>query len=133
MYQMKYAEKVNKKLVNMMFGGLVVFSIFLTIAALHQGTAFMYQEFMGLLYGGIFLVTVMNFDKVIHRRCERVAFQLEASRREKFYLLFICLGLFAILYIYYVGQAETWITPLEWIKNQVDSEELCRNELFSHS
>jgi hypothetical protein len=29
---------------------------------------------MGLLYGGIFLVAVMNFDKVIHRRCEKVAF-----------------------------------------------------------
>ena len=74
MYKMKYAEKVNKQSVYMMFGGLIVFSVILMIAAIHQGTAFLYQEFMGLLYGGIFLVAVMNFDKAIHRRCEKVAF-----------------------------------------------------------
>ena len=116
MYQMKYAEKVNKQIVCIMFAGLLVFTLFLLLAAIHQGTTFLYQEFMGLLYGGIFLVAVLNFDKVIHRKCEKVAFQLETSRREKFYLLFVCLGLFSLLYIYYVGQTETWITPLEWVK-----------------
>jgi hypothetical protein len=117
---MKYAEKVNKQLVYIMFGGIIVFSLFLMLAAIHHGTAFLYQEFMGLLYGGIFLVAVMNFDKAIHRSCEKVAFQLETSRRDKFYLLFLCLGLFVLLYIYYVGQTETWITPLEWMKYSYD-------------
>ena len=88
---------------------------------------------MGLLYGGIFLVAVMNFDKVIHRRCEKVAFQLETSRRDKFYLLFICFGLYTLLSVYYVGQSETWITPLEWMKNSGTEEQKCRDELFRHS
>jgi hypothetical protein len=39
---MKYAEKVNKQLVYTMFGGLLVFSLFLMIAAIHQGTTFLY-------------------------------------------------------------------------------------------
>ncbi len=35
MYKMKYSEKVNKQLVYTMFGGVLVFSIFLMIAAIH--------------------------------------------------------------------------------------------------
>jgi hypothetical protein len=116
-----------------MFGGLSVFAVFLLLAAIHQGTAFLYQEFLGGLYGLIFLVAVLNFDKGIHRRCEKVAFQLETSRRDKFYLLFTCLGLFVLLYMYYVGQTETWITPLEWMKSSVEEEQKCRDELFRHS
>ena len=74
MYKMKYAENVNKPVVYVLFGLTALFSVFLVIGALHQGTAFLYQEFMGLLYGIIFLVFVMNFDKTIHRKCEKIGF-----------------------------------------------------------
>ena len=42
MYKMKYAEKVNKPVVYVLFGLTALFSVFLVIGALHQGTAFLY-------------------------------------------------------------------------------------------
>jgi hypothetical protein len=42
MYQMKYADRVNKSKVYAMFGGLIAFAIFLIIASLHSGTTFLY-------------------------------------------------------------------------------------------
>ena len=88
---------------------------------------------MGVLYGTIFLVFVMNFDKNIHRYCEKLGFQLETSRIQKFYMLFTCIGLFVALGIYYSGQKESWIMPLDWIKNSTDKEIECRDDLFRHS
>ena len=35
MYQMKYAEKVNKQLVYILFGGVFLFSVFMLLAAIH--------------------------------------------------------------------------------------------------
>lgn len=104
MYRLKYAEPpVNKRLAYAMFGAVFIFGLWVVIAGLHQGTAYLYQEFLGLLYGSIFLVLTLNFDKEIHRQCEKIGFELEPSRKQKFYLFFVCLGLFVGLLIQYLG------------------------------
>ena len=58
---------------------------------------------MGLLYGIVFLVLVINFDKSIHRQCEKTGFELEPSRKYKFYLFFLCIGLMVAISIYYMS------------------------------
>jgi hypothetical protein len=103
------------------------------IAALHQGTTFIYQEFMGLLYGLLFLVFTLTFDSSIHRYCELTGFQLEPSKKYKFYLFFLCLGLFSILLVYYSEECEDWITPKMWLDNTIDQEKVCLELLYHHS
>lgn len=86
-------------------------------AGLYQGTAFLYQELIGLLYGFLFLVLVMNFDTSIHSLCEKIGFQVETSRKYKFYLFFLCIGLYVPLSIYYGDQANEWVSPVIWLDN----------------
>jgi PAP2 superfamily len=63
MYRMKYADPpVNKKIVAVLISVLVVFGVWVIISSLHQGTSYLYQNFMGLLYGIMLLVLVINFD-----------------------------------------------------------------------
>jgi len=88
---------------------------------------------MGLLYGIMFLVLVMNFDKSIHRQCEKTGFELEPSRKYKFYLFFLCIGLMSAISIYYMSQSDYWITPLSWILNMTDTEVECAEKLVMHS
>ena len=76
MYRMKYNDRVNICEVITLLTYLGIFGILVVIAALHQGTTFLYQEMMGLLYGILFLVVVMNLDTAIHRLCEKTAFTL---------------------------------------------------------
>jgi hypothetical protein len=103
------------------------------IAALHQGTSFLYQEIMGLLYGLMFLVLVLNFDSSIHHLCEKIGFVVETSRKYKFYLFFLCIGLYVPLFIYYLQQCEDWISPIIWIDNSTHPEERCFKDLYNHS
>jgi len=74
MYCMKYAEKVNTLLVNLLFFILFLISCLITIAGLYTGTIFIYQNVIGLLYGLIYLVLCMNFDTEIHKMCEKTGF-----------------------------------------------------------
>ena len=134
MYRMKYADPpINKTIVNILFGSLALFGTWVVIGALHQGTTYLYQELMGLLYGGIFLVLVMNFDKSIHRQCEKTGFELEVSRKYKFYLFFLCIGLMTAISIYYLSLIESWITHLIWLENMTDTEKYCEVELAKYS
>lgn len=111
MYRMKYVAKVNKVEVGICFGLLSLFGILVVLGGLHQGTTFLYQEIMGLLYGIMFLVFVLNFDSTIHGLCEKTGFTAETSRKYKFYLFFVCLGVFSVTLIYYMQQADEWISP----------------------
>lgn len=74
MYCMKYAEKVNYLLVAILFGGLGLTGIWIVISGLYEGTIFIYQNVIGMLYGLIYLVLCMNFDTEIHRMCEKTGF-----------------------------------------------------------
>jgi hypothetical protein len=66
---------------------------------------------MGFLYGGMVLVISMNFDTSIHLLCEKIGFIIETSRKYKFYLFFLCLGLFVPVLIYYLQMCDEWISP----------------------
>ena len=71
---MKYSEKINYKQVYSMFGVLGLITVWIIIAGLYTGTIFIYQNIIGMLYGLIYLVFCLNFDKEIHRMCEKTGF-----------------------------------------------------------
>lgn len=98
---MKYAEKVNYVIVTLLFSLITLVGLWLIIGGLYCGTNYIYQNVIGSLYGFIYLVLCLNFDREIHRLCEKIGFIVQTSRRYKFYLFFTCLGLFILILIYY--------------------------------
>jgi hypothetical protein len=62
MYRMKYTDRINYALVYTLFFLLFLVGVLVVIAGLHQGTVFLYQEFMGLLYGIMVVVLALNLD-----------------------------------------------------------------------
>ena len=74
MYCMKYAEKVRVNIVAFLFSLLVLFSVWIVIAGLYTGAIFIYQNVIGMLYGLIYLVLCLNFDREIHKLCEKTGF-----------------------------------------------------------
>ena len=117
MYCMKYAETVNYSLVRTLFLLLVLMSAWIVIGALYSGTIFIYQNTIGMLYGLIYLVLCLNFDKEIHRMCEKTGFIVQSSRKYKFYLFFLCIGLFVTCLVYYTCEVDAWSMPQTWVIN----------------
>ena len=111
MYCMKYAENVNKKVVITLFVLLFVYSCLVVFAGVFTGTVYIYQNIIGMLYGLIFLVLCLNFDTEIHRMCEKTGFIVQSSRKYKFYLFFLCIGLFVVCLIYYNSELDYWTMP----------------------
>ena len=76
MYCMKYAERVHNTLVTVLFGVLFLITVWIFMAGLYTGTIFIYQNVIALIYGLIYLVLCLNFDREIHRMCEKTGFIL---------------------------------------------------------
>lgn len=131
MYCMKYAEKVNTALVMSMFVGLGLVTVWIIIAGLYTGTIFIYQNVIGLLYGLIYLVMCLNFDREIHKICEKTGFIVQSSRKYKFYLFFTCIGLFIVSLVYYNCELDNWTMPQTWVVNVADNP--CRQDLLDSS
>jgi len=43
-----------------------------------------------------YLIACLNFDNEILNVCEKIGFVVRSSRKYKFYVLFLCLGLFVL-------------------------------------
>jgi hypothetical protein len=131
MYCMKYTSKVNMALVYSLFGLLGLFTIWIVIAGLYTGTIFIYQNVIGMLYGIIYLVLCLNFDREIHRLCEKTGFLVQASRKYKFYLFFLCIALFILAMVYYNCEIDSWTLPQTWVIYAAD--ETCKKTLLESS
>lgn len=128
MYQMKYKESVNKPLVGFLFTMLTIAAGWIVLAGLYTGTIFIYQNVIGAIYGMIFLVMCLNFDREIHKMCEKTGFLVQASRKYKFYLFFLCIGLFIVSMVYYNCEYENWTMPQTWVVNTANNN--CKLELL---
>ena len=111
MYFMKYAKKINKPLVISLLVILFIISVWIIIAGQYTGTTYIYQNLIGCVYGFIYLVTCLSFDNEIHKLCEKIGFILYSSRKYKFYLLFVCVAMFILIYIYYNSENNYWSMP----------------------
>jgi hypothetical protein len=130
MYCMKYAENVHSSLVNFLFALLGLVTVWIIIAGLYTGTIFIYQNAIGLLYGLIYLVLCLNFDREIHKMCEKTGFIVQSSRKYKFYLFFLCIGLFIVTLVYYNCEIDNWTMPQTWVVNVSDP---CKEDLLKSS
>lgn len=133
MYRMKYAEKVNYLLVGTLFTLLVLMGVWVVLSGLYNGTIFIYQNVIGMLYGFIYLVLCMNFDTEIHRLCEKTGFIVQSSRKYKFYLFFVCIGMFVMSLIYYNSELDQWTMPQTWVVNASYPEKYCKELLLQTS
>lgn len=131
MYCMKYAETVNKALVGSLFTLLGVITAWIFIAGLYTGTIYIYQNMIGLIYGVIYLVMCLNFDREIHKMCMKTGFIVQSSRKYKFYLFFLCVALFLTSMVYYNCEYENWTMPQEWVVNVANVE--CKQDLLDSS
>jgi len=59
----------------------------------------------------IFLVVCLNFDKEIHKLCEKTGFIVQSSRKFKFYLFFLSICLFVVALVYYNAEVDNWTMP----------------------
>jgi hypothetical protein len=55
---------------------LAILTVWIMIAGLYTGTIFIYQNIIGLVYGVIYLVLCLNFNREIHKLCEKTGFIL---------------------------------------------------------
>ncbi len=132
LYWMKYSTTVYAKTVILFFIFVAVFAVWTCVGGLYLGIVYLYQNFIGTLYGIIFLVLCLNFDTEIHRLCESTGFIVQSSRKYKFYLFFLCIGLFILAVIYYNAELENWIMPQFWVV-YASNEERCRKDLMRYS
>ena len=63
--------------------------------------------------------------------CEKTGFIVQSSRKYKFYLFFLCIGLFIISMVYYNCELDNWTMPQTWVVNVADNP--CKNELLESS
>jgi hypothetical protein len=86
-----------------------------------------------MLYGFIMLVLALNFDTEIHRLCEKTGFIVQSSRKYKFYLFFVCIGMFVVALIYYNSELDQWTMPQTWVVNASQPEKYCKELLLQTS
>ena len=81
-----------------------------------NGMSFLYQQFISLLYTGIFITGCITFDKEIMSFCEQSGFILRSSRRNKFYIFFFCMIVYIIIYEASSGLGDAWTNNLEFVQ-----------------
>jgi hypothetical protein len=65
--------------------------------------------------------------------CEKTGFIVQSSRKYKFYLFFLCIGLFVIILIYYNSEVDYWTMPQSWVVNISFDSKTCRSLLLANS
>ena len=65
----------------------------------------------------MYFILCANFDAVILTYCEQIGFILRSSRKYKFYLLFLCMGLFIIGVVVLEANMDSWADQQLWIIN----------------
>ena len=108
MYQVKYNERVNWKLVYSLYFILIVVVGIVALALFTFGILFMYQAFVSFIYSIGFTILCINFDHQITNFTEELGFIIESSRKLKFSLLFWCLGSLMIGALFYFVAMSRW-------------------------
>ena len=70
-----------------------------------------------MLYSVTFFIIIVNFDAQILTMCEQIGFIVRSSRKYKFYLLFISIGLYVIGLILLDNNQTDWSDQQIWIIN----------------
>ena len=116
MYFTKYTQQVNKPWVITLYSLLGIYLVLTILAQFLYGLLYIYQSFISILFSLTYLVLCLNFDNEILNLCEKIGFIVRSSRKYKFMLFFICLGLFVLALIIVNSQSQSWSIQM-WIIN----------------
>jgi len=125
MYFTKYTNNFNRVLVGTLYCVLIIFASLSIMSEFLFGLVYLYQSFISLLYSFTYLVLCLNFDNEILNICEKIGFIVRSSRKYKFYLLFLCIGLFILSLLIMSTQESNWQEQQTWIINASKNELAC--------
>lgn len=108
MYFQKYTQVVNKPLVWFLYITTATILIAEAFSLWVYGVMYLYQCFVTLLYSLMYFIVCVNIDNWIQNKCEQIGFISRKSRKYKFSLLFLCMGLYFAGYIFFSGNTESW-------------------------
>ncbi|CAI2364166.1 unnamed protein product [Moneuplotes crassus] len=74
---------------------IVIVMLFTGFSLFLLGQTFMFESTIGIIYSILFALFCLKVDNQFYKYSYNTAFNIEKSRRYKFLLLFICIGLFS--------------------------------------
>jgi len=108
MYFQKYTAIVNKPLIYALYTFTILLTCVMAFALYLFGVMYLYQCFISILYSIMYMILCVNIDSWIQNKCEQIGFIVRSSRKYKFLLLFLCIGMFFCGYVYFEGSSEKW-------------------------
>lgn len=130
MYFQKYTQVVNKPLIGFLYIGTAITLVAQAFSLWVYGVMYLYQCFVTLLYSLMYFIICVNIDNWIQNKCEQIGFIARKSRKYKFLLLFLCIGLYLAGYILFSGNKESWANQQIWIINAGTGDINCREQLY---
>ena len=107
-FLVRYASNYQPKLVY----GLITLNIIYIVLVIYLqfvfGQTYLYQSIVTSLYSTCYLIACINWDQELLNYCEKVGFIIKSSRRSKFDILFICCGLFFLVFVLTQSQETNW-------------------------
>ena len=113
----KYSVEINYILVMGLYFLLIVVTVLTIYGTFLFGINYLYQSMVSMLYSVTFFIIIVNFDAKILTMCEQIGFIVRSSRKYKFYLLFISIGLYVIGLILLDNNQTDWSDQQIWIIN----------------
>jgi hypothetical protein len=111
LYLKKYSRFAHNTMSFIMFAIEIALIILIMLAGLILGHAYIFQGIIGIIYGILFVILCLQFDNEIHLLIENAAFLMKKARLYKFYVLFLIIGAFVLVLIYFNLDLERWSTP----------------------
>jgi len=88
------------------------------VSLFYLGQTFLIESMAGLIYSVLLVAIFIRMDADIHKYCEHLCFDIYKSRRNKFMLLFYCIGAFVVTIIYYRSMISEYNIQPQWMKSQ---------------
>jgi predicted nucleic acid-binding Zn ribbon protein len=100
-----------------------------TFAGTLLGHSYIYQCVIGVVYALFYVIICLQADNELHLFVEKCAFIQKKSRKHKFNLLFMVIGCFTLLLVFYsLDLYEENTPPLLWYTN---SKKKCIDQMPS--
>lgn len=96
--------------------------VIVALALFYLGQTFLFESIAGMVYSILIAISFLKFDVDIHRYCEKLWFNIYTSRKHKFLLMFICIGVFVVSWVFYKVLLRTYSIKPEYLKSKCVQE-----------
>lgn len=123
----KYAEDKNICFVSFLLALVYTFIGITAVSLFYLAQTFMFECLTGIIYSILIVITFIKLDKAIQRWCSKLCFDIYHSRRQKFMLLFLSIGVLMVMMIYYQLVVDDYDMKPEWLRS-----DCLREKQFNH-